>query len=131
MNNEGGKPMMTLDESNWPILILASAGRTTLEDTQLYSSTLDRALARQQPFAIIAIAQRDEVEGDQEAANHFMKWLKTNKPLMTQYCRGMATVVESEEYLAKHGQVLMQQGQQIYGCPVTVVRTRPEADKWV
>jgi hypothetical protein len=123
--------MMSFDESNWPVLVMTSAGRTTLEDTRLYTDTLERVLARQQPYAMITLPQRDEVQADQDASNHFMKWLKENKPRISKYCVGIVSVVESDEYYAKHAKTLTEQGPYIYGCPFIVVRTRPEADKWV
>jgi hypothetical protein len=122
--------MMVFDETRWPLVEMTGSEQRSAPDIVTFTETLDRILARQEPFALIMLTVRDDQPVNPLAANQMMKWLKGAKPAITAYCRGIATVLESAEERAKYGPMMISRGEEIYGCPVSLVANVEEASRW-
>jgi hypothetical protein len=110
--------MYTFDESAFPIVSLTSQGQPTLEDAEVYTSTMDRILARQENFAILMFDENGEdANRDNRVTNAIVKWQKEARSKITQYCAGVAGLTSSRDFYARYAPMMAERGEQIYGAP--------------
>src|SRR5262249_39079036 len=115
--------MLEIDESGWPVVVMTAGENMGMEDAEAWVTAMDRMLDRKESFPMVMINENTEQRSNPQAANLTAKWLKTNKPLMSTYCRATATVSASPEYHERYADMLEKQGEQIYGSPVKVFHT--------
>lgn len=128
--------MVTIDESRWPVGVIILDGPTTEADVAAYTAALGRWLARSAPFAIVMVLPSEEASARQDRAaysrvhSRTMAWLKPNKPRLSQWCRGLALVLEDPAVRAARAEPMARQGQTMFGCRVGVTATIAEAVRW-
>ncbi|WP_250126441.1 hypothetical protein [Chroococcidiopsis sp. CCMEE 29] len=63
--------MLTITEEK-PIITFVYEGRMTMDDANQYISKLDKVIARQEPFAVLAIAHEDNSKNRDKGVNQFI-----------------------------------------------------------
>lgn len=117
------------DFSLWPVLLARLPGRQPgLERARQWLDTLEAALQRQQPFAVVCdmnayISHKGESPEEKKAA---ALWMKSHLAAFHQYCRGNVYVIADE---AARAALLASGRQQAGASPVRVAAaaTLPEA----
>lgn len=131
MSQSSKEKQWLFDESHWPIVVMEANTERGIENAIFFTESLDKILARATPFALVMVFDYASAgKSDPQASNHLMKWIKPNRPVISQYCRGLVTVSSSQEYHDKYGAMVVTMGQQIYGCPALLVHTMDEALAW-
>lgn len=125
--------MIEFDLRRWPIVVGTLRDRFTVADAAAYVDAFDRFFARGEPFAV-ALVYADEIaaaeERDTGAGPILTRWLRSSHGLVSDHCRGMATVVAFLEVRAAMAGRLAGVGR-AFGCPVALFATRAEADAWL
>lgn len=124
--------MIEFDLRRWPIVVGTLRGRFTVADAATYVDAFDGFFARGEPFAV-ALVYADEIaaveERDTGAAPILARWLKSSHGLLSDRCRGIATVAAFEVRAAMAGR--MAGAGRAFSCPVALFATRAEADGWL
>jgi hypothetical protein len=60
-----------------------------------------------------------------------MNWCKKNKQEISQYCSGIAVVMENAKMLALYKPVTALSTKKNYGCPGSAFSAEPEAARWL
>lgn len=117
------------DFSLWPVLLARLPGRQPgLERARQWLDTLEAALQRQQPFAVVCdmnayISHKGESPEEKKAA---ALWMKSHLAAFHQYCRGNVYVIGDD---AARAALLASGRQQAGASPVRIAAaaTLPEA----
>lgn len=103
--------MITVNESNYPIVFVHFGNTATLADTEKYLSYFDKWLSSNQKFGLIldrsTSQQQESVQAD--PVNHNLEeiesihrltveWAKQNKDRITQFCLGMAIIYDGDDF---------------------------------
>jgi len=123
--------MLTITEEK-PIITFVYEGRMTMDDAKQYISKLDEVIARQEPFAVLAIAHEDNSKNRDKGVNQVIgKWIKRNKPQLTKLCLGYVTVTSSSAVFALYKPMTKLIGTKMMGCPCDVLQSMDEAITWL
>ncbi|OYQ63502.1 hypothetical protein B9G53_16780 [Pseudanabaena sp. SR411] len=131
--------MITIDESNYPIVSVHFENSSTLADTEKYLAHFDKWLSFNQKFGLIldqstSQNQEDQVKSDPEEieAVHRLtvEWAKQNKDRITQFCLGMAIVYDGDD-LEKRKKAAPKTIAGIFGCLGQVFTSQGEAEQWL
>jgi len=135
--------MITINESNYPIVAVHFGNTSTLDDTKKYLSSFDKWLTSKQKFGLILDQSTSHnQESTQEAPiNHdpeeieavhrlTIEWAKQNKDRVTQFCLGMAIVYDGDD-LEKRKKAAPKTIAGIFGCLGQVFASQVEAEQWL
>ena len=135
--------MITINESNYPIISVHFENASTIVDTKKYLSYFDKWLSLNQKFGLIldqSISQKQEsgqvnqVESNPaeiEAIHRLtVEWAKQNKDRITQFCLGMAIVYDGDD-LEKRKKATPKTIAGIFGCLGQVFVSQVEAEQWL
>lgn len=135
--------MITINESNYPIVSVHFRNMSTLEDTEKYLSYFDKWLSLNQKFGLILdqsnyenkeSVQEDQVKSDSaeiEAVHRLtVEWAKQNRDRITQFCLGMALVYNGDD-LKKRKKASPKTIAGIFGCLGQVFASQVEAEQWL
>jgi hypothetical protein len=123
--------MLTITEES-PIITFIYEGRMTLEDANQYVTTMNQAIAQNQPFAILSVANEDNSKNRDKGVNQLMgKWVKEHKPQIAKLCFGYATVTNSSALFALYKPMAKMLGSKMMGCPCDVFQSMDEAIAWL
>ena len=135
--------MITINESNYPIVSVHFGNASTLADTEKYLSYFDKWLSLNQKFGLILdqsnyenqeSVQEDQVKSDSaeiEAVHRLtVEWAKHNKDRITQFCLGMALVYNGDD-LEKRKKAAPKTVAGIFGCLGQVFASQVEAEQWL
>lgn len=126
--------MITINETNYPIISVHFENVATLEDTEKYLSRFGNWLLHEHQFGIIIRqSNSQEKDTDQVAAVHqlIVQWIKQNKSKIAQFCVGIALVIDTAETLENRRKTAPKTITAIYGCPGQVFETQTEAQQWI
>lgn len=127
--------MLTIDDSRWPLVSTRFRGLGTPEEMAQFYACFEEWLAKEEPFALVL--QRDNAEaaekqGKSPEAKQLRKegiaWTKKHKPLISEYCAGVAMVPDSAKLIALWGPMVAKVTQNLYGCPGRVFSSLGEAN---
>ncbi|WP_289501530.1 STAS/SEC14 domain-containing protein [Gloeocapsopsis sp. IPPAS B-1203] len=122
--------MLTITEKI-PIITFTYEGRMTMDDANQYISKLEELITQKEPFAILAIAHEDNSKNREKGVNSTIgKWIKYNKPQLTKFCFGYATVTTSTVF-ALYKPMTKLIGTKMMGCPCDVFVSVEEAIAWL
>jgi hypothetical protein len=126
--------MVTCSDEKWPIVYIHVDGAPTLEDLHIYLNYCDKWLSREEPFGVVynqtnaEIAEKNESKEVHKLEN---EWKNQNKSRFTQYCFGIACVVDSIKLLQKSQIIVAKSIPNTFGCPGMAFGTIAEAEKWL
>ncbi|GEB34460.1 MULTISPECIES: hypothetical protein [Brevibacillus] len=108
----------------------------TTVDVHQFTQELDGILAAQKPFGLMMVkpaeaGEERNQEADREFRNTMAKWLKANKPKMSTYCVGLATIASNEAEWQKYAESAAKMTSSIYGCPGAMYLEENEAAAWL
>lgn len=125
--------MLTIDEQ-FPIVYVQFDGPRTLEEVQSFLDRFDTWLSRGQAFGMIINQLNAEAAAaaqSQEIYQLQAQWIQQRKPLISNFCFGMVSVLDSDELLNKAKPAVEQMTQSMYGCPGQAFGTVSEAEQWL
>lgn len=91
---------------------------------------LEEKLKQQQTFGIIIIRNGDH-QKNPEATKWFNGWLKKNKPLLKQYCVGVAMVTNSDRLLKLYKPLAGMMISKMFGCSGEMFTNESDAITWM
>ncbi|MEM1255034.1 MAG: ABC transporter ATP-binding protein [Cyanobacteria bacterium P01_H01_bin.21] len=136
--HEENNPMVTIDDSRWPLVSARFQGAGTPTEMAQFYTKFEAWLAKQEKFALVL--QRDDAEAAEEQGKSSpevkqmrkdgIAWTKTHKPQISQYCAGVAMVPDSAKLLKLWGPMVATVTRTLYGCPGKVFSSMDEAEGW-
>jgi hypothetical protein len=125
--------LIEIDDGRWPLVTVFQRGRYTVADATAHVVAFDGFFRRAEPFAY-AIVYGDELaasEAREQGVNPILtRWLRASHGLLTEYCRGIATVVPFRKERATKEARVVDMGR-AFGCPFALFATRAEAETWL
>lgn len=135
--------MITINESNYPIVSVHFENASTLADTEKYLAYFDKWLSSNQKFGLILDQLTSQKQESAQVAevNHnpaeiesihrlTVEWAKQNKDRITQFCLGMAIVYDGDD-LEKRKKAVPKTIAGIFGCLGQVFTSQVEAEQWL
>lgn len=126
--------MIIFNEEKWPIVYVYIDGERTLEDLQVYLNRFDNWLSRKEYFGIILeqkFAQQVKGKPSKEIKELERKWIHQNKSQISQYCLGMAMVMNSTEVFKKWQPIASKSILNMFGCSGQVFAAIAQAEEWM
>lgn len=125
--------MIAFDESRWPIVRVAKAGRFTTADATAHVIAVNNLLARGEPFAV-AVRYDDAAaaayEHDPAADAMHRRWLAANADGLAAWCVAVASVAPAAA--AREGLIARLAAERAPGGePVAVFADPDEAERWL
>ncbi len=125
---------IAIDEDHYPVVFVHFQNATTLEDTEKYLSHFQGWLSKQDRFGIIlhqSHAEDGNTDEVAEAHRLTVQWAKKNKQQLTEYCAGIALIVERVEDLAERETMVPKIIQTVFGCAGQAFGNPAAAELWI
>ena len=126
--------MVIFNEEKWPVVYVYIDGEKTLQDLQDYLTRFDKWLSRKECFGIIQkqeFTEQVQKKESKEIKQLERKWIRQNKPRISQYCLGMAMIMSSTEALEKWQPIASKSILNMFGCSGQVFAAIPQAEEWM
>jgi queuine/archaeosine tRNA-ribosyltransferase len=125
---------IAIDEDNYPVVLVHFENVATLEDTEKYLSHFQAWLSKQHRFGIILHQSHTEDGNTDEVAKAHrltVQWAKQNKQQLTEYCAGIALIVEGVEDLAERKTMVPQIIKTVFSCAGQAFGNPAAAELWI
>ncbi|MBL1174804.1 hypothetical protein [Pantanalinema sp. GBBB05] len=129
--------MLTIHEETYPIVSIQFDQVATLADTKTYLARFAHWLAQKHQFGVIVhqsyAPESSQPDPDQIAAVHrlTMQWAKQHKAAISQFCVGLALVIDLPEIPPDRQRSSAKTITAIFGCPGQAFITCAAARQWI
>lgn len=119
---------MHVSFDDWPLLVVDLEDGAEDAGRALFQEALVGALARNEPFAVVAVMPSELPRQRRPPDPEQMRWLKRSRPQLAERCAGMAYVMAA--WMRDESAKALAAGPQIYGCPIEAFEQRAPALAW-
>lgn len=132
--------MVKVDTSEWPVVLMAVDGLTTLAAMQEYIDEMEKLLAhsqqQDQQFGLIYLSDMNDEDfrshrREKEAQKLSKTWLKANKGYIGEQCLGIAMVTQASGMMKIMKPIAKRTMKHTMGAPGDIFFTLEEAQNWM